>query len=95
MTQLRNGLLDQPHLLANPADGLAILDPLDRLFLELGGVFLLRDLLSSSSKCDVKFTSPLEDEISGEAQLRAENLRLRRELEIIKKAAAYFAKDAL
>ena len=26
---------------------------------------------------------------------RAENLRLKRELEIIKKAAAYFAKDAL
>lgn len=29
------------------------------------------------------------------SRLRAENLRLKRELEIIKKAAAYFAKDAL
>lgn len=29
------------------------------------------------------------------SRLRAENIRLKRELEIIKKAAAYFAKDAL
>ena len=29
------------------------------------------------------------------SRLRAENVRLRMELEIIKKAAAYFAKDAL
>ena len=29
------------------------------------------------------------------SRLRAENLRLERELEIIKKAAAYFAKEAL
>jgi transposase len=29
------------------------------------------------------------------SRLRVENLRLKRELEIIKKAAAYFAKDAL
>jgi transposase len=29
------------------------------------------------------------------SRLRAENLQLKRELEIIKKAAAYFAKDAL
>lgn len=29
------------------------------------------------------------------SRLRAENLRLRRENEILKKAAAYFAKDAL
>ena len=36
--------------------------------------------------------SPEEMELS---RLRAENLRLKRELEIIKKAAAYFAKDAL
>jgi transposase len=36
--------------------------------------------------------TPEEMELS---RLRAENLRLKRELEIIKKAAAYFAKDAL
>jgi transposase len=29
------------------------------------------------------------------SRVRAENIRLRRELEIVKKAAAYFAKDAL
>ena len=29
------------------------------------------------------------------SRLRVENIRLKRELEIIKKAAAYFAKDAL
>ena len=39
-----------------------------------------------------KAVTPEEMELS---RLRAENLRLRRELEIIKKAAAYFAKDAL
>ncbi len=39
-----------------------------------------------------KAVTPEEMELS---RLRAENLRLKRELEIIKKAAAYFAKDAL
>ena len=39
-----------------------------------------------------KVLTPEEMELS---RLRAENLRLKRELEIIKKAAAYFAKDAL
>jgi transposase len=39
-----------------------------------------------------KVVTPEEMELS---RLRAENLRLKRELEIIKKAAAYFAKDAL
>lgn len=39
-----------------------------------------------------KAVTPEEMEWS---RLRAENLRLKRELEIIKKAAAYFAKDAL
>ena len=39
-----------------------------------------------------KMVTPEEMELS---RLRAENLRLKRELEIIKKAAAYFAKDAL
>ena len=39
-----------------------------------------------------KAVTPEEMEFS---RLRAENLRLKRELEIIKKAAAYFAKDAL
>ena len=39
-----------------------------------------------------KVVTPEEMELS---RLRAENLRLKRELEIIKEAAAYFAKDAL
>ena len=39
-----------------------------------------------------KKVTPEEMELS---RLRAENIRLKRELEIIKKAAAYFAKDAL
>lgn len=39
-----------------------------------------------------KIVTPEEMELS---RLRAENGRLKRELEIIKKAAAYFAKDAL
>ena len=39
-----------------------------------------------------KVVTPEEMELS---RLRAENGRLKRELEIIKKAAAYFAKDAL
>ena len=39
-----------------------------------------------------KVVTPEEMELS---RLRTGNLRLKRELEIIKKAAAYFAKDAL
>jgi transposase len=39
-----------------------------------------------------KPVTPAEMELS---RLRAENIRLRREAEILKKAAAYFAKDAL
>lgn len=39
-----------------------------------------------------KVVTPEEMELS---RLRAENARLKRENEIIKKAAAYFAKDAL
>ena len=39
-----------------------------------------------------KLVTPEEMELS---RLRAENARLKRENEIIKKAAAYFAKDAL
>ena len=39
-----------------------------------------------------KVVTPEEMELS---RLRTENIRLKRELEIIKKAAAYFAKDAL
>jgi len=39
-----------------------------------------------------KVVTPEEMELS---RLRAENLRLKRELEIIKKAAAYFARDVL
>jgi transposase len=40
----------------------------------------------------VNKVTPEEREVSW---LRAENIRLKRELEIIKKAAAYFVKDAL
>ena len=39
-----------------------------------------------------KQVTPEQMEIS---RARAENVRLRRELEIVKKAAAYFARDAL
>lgn len=39
-----------------------------------------------------RVVTPEEMELS---RLRAENLRLKRELEIIKKAAAYFARDVL
>ena len=39
-----------------------------------------------------KLVTPEEMELS---RLRVENIRLKRELEIIKKAAAYFAKDVL
>ena len=39
-----------------------------------------------------RIVTPEEMELS---RLRAENLRLKRELEIIKKAAAYFARDVL
>ena len=39
-----------------------------------------------------KQVTPEQMELS---RVRAENIRLRRELEIVKKAAAYFAKDAL
>src|SRR5665213_1043371 len=42
---------------------------LDRLFLELGRIFLLRDLLHLlPPKSNVNCTSPLEDYLSGEAQ---------------------------
>lgn len=40
----------------------------------------------------VKAVTPEQMELS---RARAENARLRRELEIVKKAAAYFARDAL
>ena len=41
---------------------------------------------------EAKAVTPEQMELS---RVRAENIRLRRELEIVKKAAAYFAKDAL
>ncbi len=41
---------------------------------------------------EAKAVTPEQMELS---RVRAENARLRRELEIVKKAAAYFAKDAL
>ena len=40
-------------------------------------------------------TKPVTEEQMELSRLRAENARLKRENEIIKKAAAYFAKDAL
>jgi transposase len=46
-----------------------------------------------------KLSGPGNKQVTAEemelSRLRAENIRLKRELEIIKKAAAYFAKDAL
>ncbi len=41
---------------------------------------------------EAKAVTPEQMELS---RVQAENIRLRRELEIVKKAAAYFAKDAL
>lgn len=38
---------------------------------------------------------PVTEEQMELSRLRSENMRLKRELEILKKAAAYFAKDAL
>ncbi|GMV70151.1 MAG: transposase [Pseudomonadota bacterium] len=38
---------------------------------------------------------PVTSEQMELSRVRAENVRLRRELEIVKKAAAYFARDAL
>lgn len=38
---------------------------------------------------------PVTPEQMENSRLKAENARLKRELEIVKKAAAYFAKDAL
>jgi hypothetical protein len=46
---------------------LPVLDALDRQFLELGRVCLLRYLHFLPSKSDDNFRSPLADEISGEA----------------------------
>ena len=44
---------------------------LDRLFLELDRIFLLRDLLQRlPPKSNVNCTSPLEDYLSGEAHFR-------------------------
>ena len=50
------------------------------------------EVLLRALEADGRVVTPEEMELS---RLRAENLRLKRELEIIKKAAAYFAKDAL
>lgn len=41
---------------------------------------------------EAKAVTPEQMELS---RVQAENIRLRRELEIVKKAAAYFARDAL
>ena len=61
-----------------------------------GLVIIQRDWVKAAAAGQLagagKAVTPEEMELS---RLRAENLRLRRELEIIKKAAAYFAKDAL
>ena len=43
------------------------LDALDFQFLELGCIFLLRYLHHLPLQCDFDFTSPLEDDFSGEA----------------------------
>jgi transposase len=57
----------------------------------------LRNWVSASSKGKLK--GPKSDNVTDEqmeiSRLKAELIRTQRELEIIKKAAAYFAKDAL
>ncbi|MBO3713370.1 MAG: transposase [Candidatus Accumulibacter sp.] len=65
---------------------------------ELGGVEqALRNWVKAAAKGTPngkgnRMVTPEERELS---RLRAENARLKRELEIVKKAAAYFARDAL
>lgn len=56
-----NGLVAQPEFLANLADALPILDPLDRQFFELGRVCLFRYLHCLPAKSDANFRSPLAD----------------------------------
>jgi hypothetical protein len=60
-----HGLVAQSKLLAHRADALAIIDPFDRQFLELGRVGLLRHLHFLPSKSEADLMSPLADEISG------------------------------
>lgn len=57
----------------------------------------LRNWVKAAAKCTPngmgnRMVTPEEMELS---RLRAETARLKRELEIVKKAAAYFARDAL
>jgi hypothetical protein len=68
-------LFDQPQLLGRRSGCQPLFDSLDRQFLELGGVFLPRYLhrppFHGDGDCD--YTSPVEDEISREAQYLQEH----------------------
>ena len=72
--------------------------PITTVVKELGiGDQTLRNWLKASQEGKLKgansrVVAPAEMELS---RLRAENVRLKRENEIIKKAAAYFAQDVL
>jgi hypothetical protein len=57
-----------PPILGDRAHRLLFLHAFDRQLLEFGRVFLLRYLHRLPLQCNCDFTSPLEDEISGEAQ---------------------------
>lgn len=51
--------------------------------------------VSDAGKLDGAGTRKITPEEMELSRLRAENLRLKREVEILKKATAYFARDAL
>ena len=50
---------------------------------------------AAAGKLNGSGTKPVTPEQMELSRLRAENVRLKREVEILKKATAYFAKDAL
>ena len=60
---------EEAHLLGYSAHGFALLDPLDRRFLERGGGLLLRNFLHQRLYCERQLTSPLENEFSREPHL--------------------------
>ena len=64
-------VFDQPQLLGLRSGCQPIVDSLDRQFLELNRILLLRYLHCLPFHGDGDYTSPGEDEISGEAQLGA------------------------
>jgi hypothetical protein len=75
-TQLRSVCSTRPSSLADKTKRLPLLYMLNRPFLELTRVFLLRDLLHLlPPKINVNCTSPLEDYLSGEPQLPTDDIK--------------------